>query len=139
MRLVGARIDGYDPAMAVSVADRRARFVRLLHRGLDLPSYFDAADRALAGLVPFDASCWLSLDPATMLPTSHFSREYGFDQLLMLAANEFLEEDVNKFAELARAARPVVRGPSRTMRPVSSRASARPPPTGSDARSSLAR
>jgi DNA-binding CsgD family transcriptional regulator len=93
--------------MAVAVSDQRLAFVRLLHQGLDLPAYFDAADRALARLVPFDASCWLSLDPTTMLPTSHFSREYGFDQLLLLAANEFLEEDVNKFADLARATRPV--------------------------------
>lgn len=93
--------------MAVAVPDQRLGFVRLLHLGLDLPAYFEAADRALARLVPFEASCWLSLDPATMLPTSHYSREYGFDQLLMLAANEYLEEDTNKFADLARAEQPV--------------------------------
>lgn len=93
--------------MAVAAPDQRLGFVRLLHRGFDLPAYFEAADRALARLVPFEASCWLSLDPATMLPTSHFSREYGFDQLLMLAANEYLEEDTNKFADLARAEQPV--------------------------------
>ena len=86
--------------------DRR-RFVRLLHRGLGLDAFFDAADRALAGLLAFDSSCWLSLDPATLLPTSHFTRELGADHLLELAANEFLDEDVNKFADLARAARPV--------------------------------
>ncbi len=57
--------------------------------------------------MPFDASCWLSLDPDTLLPTSHFSREYGLDELLKLAGNEFLEEDFNKFADLARASRPV--------------------------------
>jgi DNA-binding CsgD family transcriptional regulator len=88
--------------MAVAAPDHRLPFARLLHRGLDLPSYFEAADRTLARLVPFEASCWLSLDPATLLPTSHFSREYGFDQLLLLAANEFLEDDENRFADLAR-------------------------------------
>ena len=93
--------------MAVTIEDPRSSFVRLLHRGLQLPGYFDAADRALARLVPFEASCWLSLDPATMLPTSHFSRAYSFGHLLALAANEFLEDDTNKFADLARAARPV--------------------------------
>ncbi len=93
--------------MAVAVPDQRLPFARLLHRGLDLPSYFDAADRTLARLVPFQASCWLSLDPGTMLPTSHFSREYGFDQLLALAANEFLEDDENRFADLARTDPPV--------------------------------
>ena len=85
----------------------RGRFVRLVHRGLDLGAYFDAADRALAGLVPFDSSCWLSLDPGMGLPTSHFSREFGTDHLMALAANEFLEDDVNKFADLSRASRPV--------------------------------
>jgi DNA-binding CsgD family transcriptional regulator len=85
----------------------RQRFVRLLHRGLDLAAFFDAADRTLAGVVLFDASCWLSLDPATLLPTSHFTRELGADHLLALAANEFLDDDVNKFADLARARRPV--------------------------------
>jgi DNA-binding CsgD family transcriptional regulator len=93
--------------VAVSTQDQRLLFVRLLQRGLGLPAYFEAADRALARLVPFDASCWLSIDPGTMLPTTHYSREYGFDQLLELAANEFLEEDVNKFADLARSASPV--------------------------------
>ena len=93
--------------MAVMIQDPRLPFVRLLHRGLGLSDYFDAADRALVRFVPFEASCWLSLDPATMLPTSHFSREYTFDHLLALAANEFLEDDTNKFADLARGARPV--------------------------------
>jgi DNA-binding CsgD family transcriptional regulator len=93
--------------MATSVQDERLPFVRLLHRGLDLAGFFDAADRALQRMVPFDASCWLSLDPGAGLPTSHFSREYGFEHLMQLAANEFVEEDLNKFAVLARAARPV--------------------------------
>jgi DNA-binding CsgD family transcriptional regulator len=99
-------VAAYDPYMAVAVPDQRG-FVRLLHRGFDLPAYLEAADSALARLVPFEASCWLSLDPATMLPTSHFSREYGFDQLLQLAANEYLDEDINRFADLARAELPV--------------------------------
>jgi DNA-binding CsgD family transcriptional regulator len=86
----------------------RQRFVRLLHRGLGLGAFFDAADRALADLLAFDSACWLSLDPATLLPTSHFTRELGAEQLWALAAkNEFLEDDVNKFADLTRAARPV--------------------------------
>jgi DNA-binding CsgD family transcriptional regulator len=92
--------------MAVSVLDQRLPFARLIHRGLGLPEFFVAADRALLRVVPFDASCWISLDPATLLPTSHFSRDYGFDQLLALAANEFLDDDWNRFADLARAPRP---------------------------------
>jgi DNA-binding CsgD family transcriptional regulator len=95
------------PDVAISLEEQRLPFVRLVHRELDLAAYFDAADRALQRRVPFDASCWLSLDPGGVLPTSHFSREYGIPQLMELAANEFLEDDVSKFASLARAPRPV--------------------------------
>jgi DNA-binding CsgD family transcriptional regulator len=93
--------------MATSIEGHRLAFVRLAHRELDLRGYFDAADRALQRFVPFDASCWMSLDPGGVLPTSHFSREFGIPQLLDLVTNEFLEDDVNKFATLARAVRPV--------------------------------
>ena len=85
----------------------RRRFLRLLHRNLDLAAYFVAADQALAELIEFDSSCWLSLDPSTMLPTSHFTRQIDTDHLMELAANEFLQDDVNKFADLARAVPPV--------------------------------
>jgi DNA-binding CsgD family transcriptional regulator len=93
--------------MATSVHDHRQAFMRVLHRPLDLAEYFEAIELVLGRLVPFDASCWLSLDPGTGLPTSHVSRLYGFTHFMALAANEYLEEDVNKFATLARAARPV--------------------------------
>jgi DNA-binding CsgD family transcriptional regulator len=89
------------------VSDQRPAFVRLLHRELDLPAYFDAVDRALQRVVAFDASCWLSLDPGGVLPTSHFSREYDLADLMQLAANEYLEDDVSKFVGLARLPRPV--------------------------------
>jgi DNA-binding CsgD family transcriptional regulator len=100
------RTDNHAMTTSARLEDRR-RFVRLLHRGLGLDAFFDAADRALGGLLRFDSACWLSLDPATLLPTSHFTREFGFEHLLALTANEFLDEDVNKFADLARAGRPV--------------------------------
>jgi DNA-binding CsgD family transcriptional regulator len=93
--------------MATSVHDQRLTLVRLLHRDLDLAGYFEAADRALQRCVPFDASCWLSLDPGGVMPTSHFSRAYSVAHLMEVAANEFLEDDVNKFADLVRAPRPV--------------------------------
>jgi DNA-binding CsgD family transcriptional regulator len=93
--------------VVTSLVDHRRSLVRVLGRDLDLVGYFDALDRALQRHVPFDASCWLSLDPGTALPTSHFSREYGIPQLMGLVANEFLEDDVNKFATLMRQDRPV--------------------------------
>jgi DNA-binding CsgD family transcriptional regulator len=88
--------------MATTPLDHHRPFVQLIHRGLSLDAFFENADRALADLVQFDSSCWLSLDPATLLPTSHFTREIGSDHLMELAANEFLEDDVNKFVDLAR-------------------------------------
>ena len=87
--------------------EERRLFLRMLHRNMDLGAFFEAADQALARMIEFDSSCWLSLDPATLLPTSHFTREIETDHLLELAANEFLEDDANKFADLARAAHPV--------------------------------
>jgi DNA-binding CsgD family transcriptional regulator len=87
--------------------ESRQRFIRLIHRNLGLQAFFKEADRMLARLIEFDSSCWLSLDPSTLLPTSHFTREVASDHLMELAANELLEEDVNKFADLARAGRPV--------------------------------
>ena len=93
--------------MVLASVEERQRFVRLSHRHCDLPTFFDAVDRALQASVRFDSSCWLTLDPATLLPTSHFTREFGFEHLMMLASNEYLEDDVNKFAVLARATPPV--------------------------------
>ena len=93
--------------MATSSLDHRQPFVRMLHRPLDLAEYFEAIEVALRRLVPFDAACWLSLDPGTWLPTSHVSRLYGSTHFMALVANEYLEEDVNKFALLAGAGRPV--------------------------------
>ncbi|HET9085394.1 MAG TPA: helix-turn-helix transcriptional regulator [Candidatus Limnocylindrales bacterium] len=87
----------------MAVPDHRLAFARLNQRELDLSAYFDAADRLLARFVPFEASCWLSLDPETLLPTGHFSREYGVGDMLALVTNEYLEEDFNKFADLARS------------------------------------
>ncbi len=87
--------------------DGRGQVMRILHRDLDLRAFFDEADRTLGRLVRFDSSCWLSIDPATHLPTSHFSHEFSSDHLLLLATNEFLEDDVNKFRSLAAARSPV--------------------------------
>jgi DNA-binding CsgD family transcriptional regulator len=105
LSVAGAEAD--TRGVKVVAREEHRRFVQLLHRSLDLEAFFDAADRALAALVQFDSSCWLSLDPSTMLPTSHFTRQVESDHLMELAANEFLEDDVNKFADLARASSPV--------------------------------
>ena len=85
----------------------RRRLVPLLHRELRLDAFFEAADRVLVSVLPYDSSCWLSLDPATLLPTGHFTWHVEGDHLVAMAANEYLEDDVNKFAVLAGASLPV--------------------------------
>src|SRR4051812_8771502 len=92
--------------MAAAAQGHREAFVRLVHRPLDLGAYFDAIELAFRRIVPFDAACWLSLDPGTWLPTSHVSRLYASTHFMALVANEYLEGDVNKFAALAGAGRP---------------------------------
>ena len=76
--------------------------VRLGGHGLDTASWCRAADELLDGVVGFDGSCWHTIDPATVLITSHLTLNLpsGFP---LLAANEYLAEDVNKFADLAAA------------------------------------
>lgn len=93
----------------MSTADLHAesRLLRLLHGDLDLDSFFDEVDQAVSELIRFDSSCWLSLDPSTLLPTSHFTRQLDSQHLMEIAENEFLEKDFNKFADLSRATPPV--------------------------------
>ena len=76
--------------------------VRLSGHGLDTASWCRAADELLDRVVGFDGSCWHTIDPATVLITSHLTLNLpsGFP---LLAANEYLAEDVNKFADLAAA------------------------------------
>jgi DNA-binding CsgD family transcriptional regulator len=93
--------------MPTTIQAHRLPFVRAAHQPLALDGYFEAVDHGLRRLIPFDASCWLSLDPATCLPTSHASSTFGFSHLMQLVANEYLEDDVNRFDTLARAACPV--------------------------------
>ena len=80
--------------------------VRLGEHGLDTPTWSRAADELLDRLVGFDGSCWHTIDPATALITSHLTLNLpsGFP---LLAANEYLADDVNKFADLATRPHPV--------------------------------
>jgi DNA-binding CsgD family transcriptional regulator len=80
------------------------KLVELCHSGLDVPEFFDEAGRLLQRVVPFDGFCSLTLDPATLLPTSHFTHNsMRPEDVPRLAENEYLREDFNKFAALARS------------------------------------
>ncbi len=88
-------------------ARTRDEIVRLSARGLDIAGFFDETGAILRRAVPFDGFCSMTVDPATMLLTSHIAHDsVRPEDVPRLGRNEFLEEDVNKFGVLARAPRP---------------------------------
>jgi len=85
----------------------RRDIARLAHRGLGVPEFSRAATRVLVSAVPFDGTCLLTIDPATLLPT----REIAENALpaaarVRLTEIELREPDFNKFAALTKARRP---------------------------------
>jgi hypothetical protein len=86
----------------------RQDLVARCHQGLDVPGFFGRAQQVLGRFVSFDGCCWLTFDPATVLPTGHIPyRSIPPEQVPRAVENEYAEEDVNKFAVLARDARHV--------------------------------
>jgi DNA-binding CsgD family transcriptional regulator len=79
------------------------RITDLADRGLDLVSFWQGCAEVLAVQVPHLASpCWYTLDPASLLITSHVQ-----DGLPELPAEwleqEYLDDDVHKLADVARS------------------------------------
>ena len=76
---------------------------QLAGQGLDLVSFWQASSEAVASVVPHDmAPCWYTIDPASLLVTSHFSEDLPELPAEWLAA-EYYEDDVNKLADVARS------------------------------------
>ena len=74
------------------------------------PAYeqlFPRAAELVRRVVPFDGGCWHTLDPATLLITSHWTNLSGAGFPLILDA-EYRRPDVAKFADLAGRALPAV-------------------------------
>lgn len=93
--------------MASVQSRAREDLLRCCARGLDVAGFFDESGRILRRAVGFDGFCSMTVDPATMLLTSHIAHDsVRPEDVPRLGRNEFLEDDVNKFAVLARAARP---------------------------------
>jgi DNA-binding CsgD family transcriptional regulator len=88
-------------------ARRRAgdKVARLARQGLDLVRFWRASTEALASAVPHDfAPCWFTLDPASLLVTSHFDE--GVPELPpQWLIHEYYQNDVNKLADVARSER----------------------------------
>jgi DNA-binding CsgD family transcriptional regulator len=92
---------------ASSDATQRAsdKLARLAGQGLDLVSFWRASTEVLAGAVPhYWAPCWFTLDPASLLVTSHFDE--GIPELPpQWLIHEYYQDDVNKLADVARSQR----------------------------------
>lgn len=85
----------------------REEIGRLAARGLDIGGFFDESGAILRRTIGFDGFCSMTVDPATMLLTSHIAHDsVRPEDVQRLGRNEFLEDDVNKFAVLARSPRP---------------------------------
>lgn len=98
----------YDRGVETDLAQRaHAEIARVAVRGLDLVEFWRACTPVLAEAVPhLHAPCWHSLDPTSLLITSHFDEgipEVPADWLVA----EYLDDDVNKLADVARSPRGV--------------------------------
>jgi PAS domain-containing protein len=85
----------------------REDVVRLVHRGVDVPQLVRDVTRVLRRAVPFDGTCLLTMDPATLLPTAEVVEDaLPASVNVRLTEIELCEPDVNKFTALARGRRP---------------------------------
>jgi DNA-binding CsgD family transcriptional regulator len=90
--------------MSADGQQRAADRIRdLADRGLDLVSFWQACAEILAVQVPHLGSpCWYSLDPASLLITSHV--QAGLPELpAEWLEQEYLADDVHKLADVARS------------------------------------
>jgi DNA-binding CsgD family transcriptional regulator len=81
------------------------KLARLAGGGLDLVSFWRACTEVLDSTVShYWAPCWFTLDPASLLVTSHFDE--GIPELPgQWLLDEYYQDDVNKLADVARSQR----------------------------------
>lgn len=81
----------------------RERISALAGRGMDLVSFWQECTEALTPAMPhYLGPCWFTLDPASLLVTSHFQEglaEIPHEWL----AQEYYADDYNKMADVARS------------------------------------
>lgn len=83
------------------------RFSERCRAGLDAQTLQTEFLDVLQRIMPFDAAFCATVDPATLLFTGAVLREIPFDATSRFLANEFLDDDVNKFSSLSSARSPV--------------------------------
>jgi DNA-binding CsgD family transcriptional regulator len=95
------------PSSKQRLAYERGRddLIRLTHRGLARTEFVARAAELLGEAVPVDGACWHTVDPATRLITSHYTNLSG-EGFRYICHNEYLQDDVGKFASLVGRRRP---------------------------------
>lgn len=82
------------------------RIGELAGRGLDLKAFWDESAPLVSSVVPhFSAPCWFTLDPASLLVTSHYDHGLIPDLPPEWLAQEYYEDDVHNIASVARSRR----------------------------------
>lgn len=77
------------------------RIGELAGRGMDLVTFWQEVTEVLAPIVPhYMGPCWYTLDPASLLITSHYNPAMPEIPSEMLA-QEYYEDDFNKIADVA--------------------------------------
>jgi DNA-binding CsgD family transcriptional regulator len=96
-------------ALRPDVRRRRDDLVRRASAAESVTDVFAVASKQLRTMVPHDASAWLTTDPGTGFPTAP-SRIEGVSASADLCTQhwrqEFIDEDVNRFGDLANSAHP---------------------------------
>ncbi len=83
----------------------RERILALAAEGMDLPTFWRESTDAVASAVPhYMSPCWYTLDPASLLVTSHYQAELEELPPEWLA-NEYYEDDFHTLAGVARSER----------------------------------
>lgn len=84
------------------------RIVRAARQGLDLVDFWNEAREAVSSVVPhYMAPCWFTLDPASLLVTSHYDHDEIPELPPAWLAHEYHEDDFHKMADVARSERGV--------------------------------
>jgi DNA-binding CsgD family transcriptional regulator len=94
-----------EPMGAASKQRAEDKMARLAGQGLDLVGFWAAATEVLSSAVPhYWAPCWYTLDPASLLVTSHY--DDGIPEIPReWLVHEYYGDDVNKLADVARSER----------------------------------
>jgi DNA-binding CsgD family transcriptional regulator len=95
----------YDPEVNRELVRRtRAEIARLARAGLDWVAFSTQVSETLARVIPFQRSCWHTVDPGTVLFTGSVNHNIVCSGS-WLAEHEYVIEDVNKWWFLARSGR----------------------------------